>query len=106
VISLADWVGAVRFLAGGGEQGEGDAAGDFNLTAPLPPTNEEFTKALGAKLHRPTRLRVPAFALQRTLGEVSGEILGSLRVVPAALESTGYRFEHRNVGAILDAALA
>jgi uncharacterized protein len=106
VISLADWVGAVRFLAAGGEQGEGDAAGDFNLTAPLPPTNEEFTKALGAKLHRPTRLRVPAFALQKTLGEVSGEILGSLRVVPAALESTGYRFEHRNVGAILDAALA
>jgi uncharacterized protein len=110
VISLTDWVGAVRFLGAGGEpggkQGDDKPSGDFNLTAPLPPTNEEFTKALGAKLHRPTKLRVPAVVLQKTLGELSGEILGSLRVVPAALESAGYRFQHRNVDAILDGALS
>jgi uncharacterized protein len=110
VISLKDWVGAVRFLGAGGgpggEQGGDKPAGDFNLTAPLPPTNEEFSKALGARLRRPTKLRVPAFVLEKTLGELSGEILGSLRVVPAALESAGYRFEHRNVDAIVDAALS
>jgi uncharacterized protein (TIGR01777 family) len=106
VISLTDWVGAVRFLGAGGVQGDGGPSGDFNLTAPLPPTNEEFTKALGAKLHRPTKLRVPAFVLRKTLGELSGEILGSLRVVPAALESAGYRFQHRSVDAVLDSALS
>jgi uncharacterized protein len=123
VISLEDWVGAVRFLGAGGEPsgepsggpsggpsaeqgGEAEPSGDFNLTAPLPPTNEEFTKALGTLLRRPTRLRVPAFVLEKALGELSGEILGSLRVVPAALESAGFRFRHRNVDAILDAALS
>lgn len=106
VISLHDWVCAVRFLGAAGERGDDKPSGEFNLTAPLPPTNEEFTNALGAKLHRPTKLRVPAVVLEKTLGELSGEILGSLRVVPAGLEKAGYRFQHRSVDAILDAALS
>ncbi|MPZ60857.1 MAG: TIGR01777 family protein [Propionibacteriales bacterium] len=99
VISLVDWVEAVIFLA------ELDnASGIYNLTAPDPPTNAEWTTALGRALHRPTRLTVPAFAL-KPVGELSGEVLGSLRVVPSALLTAGFEFRHPTVDEVAEAAL-
>lgn len=100
-LSLDDWVGAVLFL-GAHESG----AGPFNFAAPEPPTNAEFTAALGRALHRPTRLTMPAPVLKRVFGELSGELLGSHRAVPRALESLGYQFRHRDIDQILAAALA
>lgn len=100
VISLADWVNAVLFLGSAPQ-----TSGAFNLTAPVPPTNEEYTKTLGRRLHRPTKAAVPAVVLRKTLGELSGELLGSLRVFPAGLEAAGYTFEHRTVDDVLGAAL-
>jgi uncharacterized protein (TIGR01777 family) len=100
VISLADWVGAVLHL--GSRQ---STSGVYNLTAPEPPTNAEFTEALARALHRSARLRVPASLLRRGLGEVSGEVLGSLRVRPTRLEESGYRFQHRTVEQVIDAGL-
>ena len=43
-------------------------AGPYNMVAPQPATNAELTRLLGAALHRPTCMRVPAFALQAALG--------------------------------------
>jgi uncharacterized protein len=100
VISLADWVGAVLFLGSAPQ-----TSGAFNLTAPVPPTNAEYTAALGRRLHRPTRATVPAVVLRKTLGELSGELLGSLRVLPAGLEAAGYTFAHRTVDEVLSAGL-
>jgi uncharacterized protein (TIGR01777 family) len=100
VVSLADWVGAVLFL------GEHESAsGAYNLTAPEPPTNAEFTAALGRAVHRPTRLRVPGALLNRTLGEASGEMLGSLRVVPTRLQEAGFALRHRTVDEVVAAGL-
>lgn len=102
-ISLEDWVGAVLFLGSG--PGASEVSGVFNLSGPDPVTNAEFTESLGRHLHRPTRLPVPAVLLQKGLGEVSGELLGSLRVVPNALQSAGYAFRRQTIDEILDAAL-
>jgi uncharacterized protein len=99
-ISLQDWVAAVLFLGSAPA-----SSGTFNLTGPQPVTNAEFTEALGRRLHRPTRLAVPAVVLRTVLGEASGELLGSLRVVPAALEAAGFGFQHRGIDETLAAAL-
>lgn len=99
-ISLDDWLGAVVFL---GEHP--DATGPFNLAGPEPATNEEFSTALGKVLHRPTVLRVPAFAV-RVAGELSDQLLGSLRVLPQALERRGFQFRHRTINEIMASATA
>ncbi|MGI8495128.1 MAG: TIGR01777 family oxidoreductase [Pyrinomonadaceae bacterium] len=67
--------------------------GAFNLTAPNPVTNEQFTKALGNALSRPTILPLPEFAVKLMFGEM-GEtlLLQGARVLPQRLEKTGYKF--------------
>ncbi len=70
-----------------------DVSGPFNLVAPEPVTNRDFTKALGRVLGRPTVASVPAFALKAVLGEMAeATLLASSRVRPAHLLSSGYRF--------------
>jgi uncharacterized protein (TIGR01777 family) len=101
VISLRDWVGAVRFLIE-----HDDAAGAFNLVGLDPPTNNEFTKALAAKLHRPAVLWVPQTPMRLALGGLAGELLGSLRMRPARLVAAGFEHRDRDLTAVLDSALA
>ncbi len=66
--------------------------GPVNAVAPEPTSNEQFTKALGAALKRPTVFPVPGFILKLGLGEMSSLLLGSLKVAPAAALSKGYAF--------------
>ena len=79
--------------------------GAVNAVAPEAVRNVELTAALGKALGRPTRLPVPAFALKALLGPISGELLGSRRVVPARLESSGFVFAHRTLHSALEAEL-
>jgi uncharacterized protein (TIGR01777 family) len=96
-ISLADEVGAIVYLL------EGDGAGAFNLTAPLPVTNAAFTASLARALGRPGRLVVPRAAVSAVFGgELADDLLGSQRVLPMRLETAGYLFKHLD----LDEALA
>jgi uncharacterized protein (TIGR01777 family) len=99
-IALADEVRATRFLLDTGE-----ISGPVNLTAPAPVTNAEFTAALATALRRPALLRVPGALVQAGLGELSGELLGSARVVPARLEQAGFTFSYPAIGSALAAAL-
>ncbi|HCB07932.1 MAG TPA: TIGR01777 family protein [Nocardioides bacterium] len=101
MISLRDWVGAVVHLAE-----HDDASGPFNLCCSRTPTNAEFTDALAAELHRPKFATVPRFALQLGAGRMAPELLGSLNVVPAALEKSGYVFHDPDVEAVLKAGLS
>ncbi len=97
-ITLADEIGAICHLLQ-----DDSAAGPFNLTAPGPVSNADFTHALGRALHRPAALMVPGFVLRRALGEAAQELLLSgQRAIPERLQSGGYRFQHRH----LDDALA
>ncbi len=100
VIALTDWIGAVRFLVE-----RPDCRGAYNLTLPHPPTNAEFTAALGAALHRPTRLPVPGVAIRTALGELSEGVLGSARVLPRRLLEAGFSFAAPDVTTLVDSAL-
>jgi uncharacterized protein len=100
-ISLTDHVAAVRFLLG-----QAGIDGPVNLTAPAPVTNAVFTAALARALHRPALLWVPAPALQLGAGEMSGELLGSARVLPRRLTEAGFAFRYPAIAATLAAELA
>lgn len=82
-------------------------AGPVNMTGPAPVTNAEFTAALGRALNRPTPMMVPGFALRTLLGEIADEgMLRGQRVIPAALEQSGFTFHHNTVGEALAYATA
>jgi len=100
-ISLADEVGAIRHLL------THDVRGPVNLTAPAPVTNSEFTKVLGSVLHRPTLLPVPRFGPALLLGaELADALLYTgQKVLPGALQASGYAFQHTTLGAALRAEL-
>ena len=97
-ISGTDEVRAIRFLLD-----RDDIAGPVNLTAPGPVTNAEFTRALAGALGRPALLGLPTAVLRTALGEVASELLGSQRVVPARLQSAGFRFDHPDIATALRA---
>jgi uncharacterized protein (TIGR01777 family) len=70
-----------------------DLAGPVNAVAPNPVTNAEFTATLARVLRRIAVVHVPAFAPRLVLGEFADEMLfTSMRVHPARLLATGYRF--------------
>ncbi|WP_370619083.1 TIGR01777 family oxidoreductase [Mumia sp. Pv 4-285] len=100
VVSLRDWLGAVAHLAE-----TDDAAGPYNVVAPEPSTNAEFTRALARTLHRPSIVPVPAFALRTAMGGLATLALGSLRAVPMRLEEAGYVFADRTVDEVVATAL-
>jgi uncharacterized protein len=99
-ITLADHIRATRFLLA-----DQQTDGPVNLTAPAPATSAQFTAALAAAVHRPAILRLPAGVLRLALGEVSGELLGSCRVLPARLQRAGFTFAHQGIGAAVEAAV-
>lgn len=76
--------------------------GAYNLCAPAPVCNAEFTARLAAALHRPAVLRAPAVVINAALGEASVLLLGGQRATPARLLDAGCRFQY----ATLDDALA
>jgi hypothetical protein len=100
LISLRDWVGAVRFLI------EDPAAeGPFNLVAPEPPTNADFTRALASGLHRPAVMWAPERPLRVVLGGLANELFGSFRIRPTRLVAAGFSHRDTDVDSVLEAAL-
>jgi uncharacterized protein (TIGR01777 family) len=67
--------------------------GPANVVAPEPVTMNELARALGAAMHRPSALRVPALALKAALGDgLAKLLLTGQRAVPAALLAAGFEF--------------
>ncbi len=93
-ISLEDEIGAIRHVLG-----DDSVSGPVNLTAPTPVTNLDFTKALGSAVHRPTILPTPLAPLKLALGSelVMALLVKGQRVLPAALEASGYKFKHPDI---------
>ena len=78
--------------------------GPVNLTAPNPVTNAAFTAVLGRAVHRPTT-QIPMAGPRLLYGRELADslLLTSQRVVPSALEASGFRFVHPTLdGAIAD----
>ena len=101
-IAVDDVVGAIQHL-----MFAETVAGPVNVVAPTPVSNADFTKTLGRVLHRPTRLRLPAFAVRLGLGEVADELLlASTRALPARLTAAGYQFRYPTLEGALRHLLA
>jgi uncharacterized protein len=70
-----------------------EISGPVNAVAPTPVMNAEFARVLGAVLHRPAMLPVPAFALSLAFGEMAAAtLLASQRVLPTAAMRGGFEF--------------
>jgi len=70
-----------------------DLQGPINVVAPQPVTNEEFTKAIGKALNRPTFMNVPEPILKLIFGEMANPLfLYSTRAMPQKLLESGYSF--------------
>jgi uncharacterized protein (TIGR01777 family) len=78
-------------------------SGAFNLTAPHPVTNAQFTQSLGRALSRPTPLPLPAFAIRGLLGEM-GEalLLAGQRALPERLAQAGFQWRSAWIGEALN----
>jgi uncharacterized protein (TIGR01777 family) len=103
-ISTADAAGAIAHLVEANEA----VAGPANVCGPRPATSAELAKALGRALRRPSVVPLPAAALRMAIGGVAADeaVLASRRAVPEVLEAAGYRFEHADLAAAIQATLA
>ncbi len=95
-IHIADEVGAIRFLMENKQ-----AEGPFNLTAPSPLTNAQFSRLLGQQLGRPTFMPIPAFILRLLFGEMATALLDGQRAIPQRLLQLGFTFQFPEAGSVL-----
>lgn len=68
--------------------------GPVNGCAPEQITNREFTKMLGALLHRPAFFRVYRWMLRLAFGGFADAIVASQRVVPSKLKKFGFQYQY------------
>ncbi|RDV24274.1 TIGR01777 family protein [Alteromonas aestuariivivens] len=97
-IHIDDMVEAMQFLLT-----HPQCQGPYNLTAPHPVSNREFTKSLGSALHRPTFFTVPETVLKLALGETSELLLSGQSVLPDRLQKAGFVFRYERLPSALNA---
>ena len=92
-IDIEDMVRAISFLID-----TPTASGAFNLVAPNPVTNAEFTATVAQLMHRPALFPVPAFVLKLLFGEMAEQtLLASQRAMPRALQQAGFVFSRPTI---------
>lgn len=74
-----------------------DITGPVNVVGPEPLRQKELVQEIGRQLGRPTVLPAPAFALRAVLGEFSGEVTASQRVIPTRLRESGFEWVHGSI---------
>ena len=96
-ITLADEVKALMHMI------DTDIEGPVNLVSPQPLRNKELTKQIAKALKRPAFIPAPAFALRALLGEMAdGLLLSSSRILPEALEKSGFQFSSPDLQSALE----
>ncbi len=88
-VHLQDHINAMGFLLR-----EDACEGAYNLCAPHPVTNAQFSQALARQLHRPCLMRVPASLLRLLMGEASDLLLTGQRAIPKRLQDEGFHFQY------------
>jgi uncharacterized protein (TIGR01777 family) len=80
--------------------------GAVNMVAPKSVRNAEFAKTLAGVLSRPAIFPMPEFAVKTLFGEMGEELLlGSQKVEPGKLISSGYPFRYRELRKSLEGLL-
>ncbi len=100
-IDVRDMVGAIHHIL------KNDLVqGPVNMVARKPVINAEFASTLASALSRPAVLPMPAFAAKLAFGEMGEDLLlGSQKVEPKKLISSGYPFRFRDLKASLESLL-
>ena len=89
-IHLEDVVRTIEWVARNPQ-----ASGIFNVVAPSPCSNRDFSKALATALHRPHwSPNVPAWALRWMFGDMSSVLLDDAEVRPDRLHQMGFDWNH------------
>jgi hypothetical protein len=83
-----------------------DLASPVNLVAPRPERQADVARLVRRAVHRPPTLPAPSFLLRAVMGPASALVLGGQRVVPAALEASGFTFAHPSLEPALTELLA
>lgn len=81
------------------------ATGPYNMVAPQPVTNQQFTATLASALQRPAPWVAPAWLLRLLLGQRAYFLLGGQRALPVKAEAQGYAFQYPSLTAALQAFL-
>jgi uncharacterized protein (TIGR01777 family) len=76
--------------------------GTINAVAPHAATHLQVQQTLARTLHRPMWMRIPAFVLRATLGEMSQLLVDGQRVVPRRALASGFVFRHPDLRETLD----
>lgn len=76
--------------------------GPFNMVAPTPVRNQQFSEQLAKVLHRPCFMRVPTVAVRCLMGESAVLVLGGQQAVPQRLIDAGYQFRYSTLQPALE----
>jgi uncharacterized protein (TIGR01777 family) len=99
-IHIDDMVNAIVFLLE-----DEKAHGAFNLTAPEPVSNTNFTQTLAKTLNRPALFPMPEFVLKLLFGEMSDLLIYGQNVIPEKLEQQGFKFKFKTLDTALNEIL-
>lgn len=92
-----DVLSAIEFLID-----DENLSGIFNVTAPNPVTNAEFTRTLEKVLHRPAFFDMPYFVVKILFGEMGDYLLArGQRVIPKNLLDAGFNFRFEKLESAL-----
>lgn len=91
-----DQINAIRFLLE-----HQSMRGAYNVCAPKPVTNADFSKAIGRALRRPSYMPAPEFAIRLVLGEFATLIVDGQRQIPRRLQQSGFRFKYEDADSAL-----
>ena len=80
-------------------------SGPFNMTAPKPVTNIEFTRRLAGSLGRPAVFVAPASVLKWVMGERAVLLVEGQRVLPVKMQANGFEFSHPELAGAFAALL-
>jgi len=75
--------------------------GAVNAVAPTPVSHDQFQRELARTLQRPLWLRIPAWILRNTLGEMAQLLVDGQRVIPHRAVTAGFVFQYPEIGAAL-----
>ena len=80
--------------------------GVFNVTAPAPASNGDFSNILGEVLGRPSLLPMPAVILRTLFGEMANLLLGGQNAIPQRLQQeSAYTFRFPDLKSALKASV-
>ncbi len=91
-IALTDLVRAIEYLVT-----NTDCKGIYNLTAPLPTTNQEFTKTVAKKMRVSITLPIPKFVFKIAMGKSSSLLTNGQCILPNRLSQSGFTFNYTSI---------